>query len=175
MRNFASISEYVSFLETRFSATREAQKEGLRAVGEMVTHEAQDMIGEYQKAAGPFPEWAELSEATLQGGVSPEGHRYPGKVELGYAPPDNPLLRTGQMRGSIEWSASASEVVVGSHDPIAAFQEFGTHKIPPRPFIGLAMFRMAHEATDMAVKFIMSAFCGDPKPHVPPHPRSEAD
>src|SRR6185437_2002544 len=104
MREFANIQEFVRFLETRQEAVRVAQKEGLSAAGDLVLKETQDVIGHYQQAAGPFKAWEPLSEATLLGGVTPEGHHFPGKIELGYAPPDNPLLRTGHMRGSVEKS-----------------------------------------------------------------------
>lgn len=169
MREFATISAFVQFLETRQEAVRIAQKHGLDAAGEMIVHAAQATIGEYQDAAGPFKAWPELTEATLEGGVSAEGHYFPGKIELGYAPPDNPLLRTGHMRGSIEHAATESEVIVGTHDPVAADQEFGTVHIPARSFIGASTFRKAHEATDLAVKFIINAFAGWPRPHVPTH------
>jgi hypothetical protein len=167
MRNFASIASFVEFLETRVEATRHAQKEGLNAAGAMLVHEARATIGEYQDAAGPFPAWPELSEATLYGGVNEVGYHYPGKVELGYSPPDNPLLRTGQMRASIEHEASEAQVIFGTNDPVAVFQEFGTEKMPARSFIGATMYRHAHEVTGLAVKFIMAAFCGSPKPHGP--------
>lgn len=164
MRSFSSISSFVEFLETRREAVRIAQKDGLNAAGEMLVREAQATIGEYQDAADPFPAWPELSEATLEGGVNEVGYRYPGKVELGYAPPDNPLLRTGQLRGSIEHEATEAEVVVGTYDPVAEWQEFGTKDMPARSFIGATMFRHGHKATDLAVKFIMAALCSLPKP-----------
>lgn len=107
---------------------------------------AKGFIGHYQE------DWEPLAYATLYGGVSPEGHHYPGKVELGYAPPDNPLLRTGELRDSIEhWSAEMPDGAIGeigSHDLVALWQELGTARgIPPRPFLGLAMFHSQEPAT----------------------------
>jgi len=55
-----------------------------------------------------------------------------------------PLLRTGEMRDSIEIDAPHHEapgVVVGyvfSNNPIARYQEMGTEHIPPRPFLSTA-------------------------------------
>lgn len=167
MRKFASIPEFVEYLETRLEAVKLAQKEGLNAAGHMLVHEAQATIGHYQEEAGPFKAWAPLSEATLYGGVTAEGHKFLGKVELGYAPPDNPLLRTGHMRGSIEFEAEEHRLVLGTYDPIAYWQEFGDYKLPARSFIGAAMFRHGHAAADLVYRFVMCALGGFPKPPTP--------
>ena len=117
--------------------------------------EAKSYIGNYQEG------WAPLAESTLLGGTSPEGFRYPGKIELGYAPPDNPLLRTGQMRDSIEQAAASTGGgamgMIGSDDPVALWQEMGTKRgIPPRPFLALAMMKSQEPATVIFGEFAMS-------------------
>ena len=67
------------------------------------------------------------------------------KEELGYAPPDNPLLRTGDLRSSIEHRVTAvtplgsAAAIVGSTSEVARYQELGTQNIPPRAFIGRAV------------------------------------
>lgn len=167
MRKFDSIDQFVRFLETRVPAVRKAEHDGLAAAGDLVVEDARSKIGTYQERAGPFAEWKELAESTLYGGYNAEGRWFPGKVQMGYAPPDNPLLRTGALRASIEREVGHNEVVVGSHDPIAPEQEFGTHNIPPRSFIGAAMFQCAHEATHLVVHHIMNAFVGVPPPRRP--------
>ena len=99
---------------------------------EAMAKEAKEWIGFYH------PGWAPLAESTLEG-----WHGHPGKIELGYAPPDNPLLRTGDMRDSIQSQAElasyGAEGVIGSESKIALYQEMGTSKIPPRPFLGGVM------------------------------------
>jgi hypothetical protein len=93
-----------------------------------------------------FPEWRPLADSTLL-----------EKWELGYSPPDNPLLRTGQLRQSIGGKAGRALgygtehfATVYSTDPIMLEHEFGTHRngkehVPPRPVIGAAMAeRMDH-------------------------------
>ena len=106
-----------------------------------VSEEAKGFIGTYQDG------WAPLAESTLNGW---NGH--PGKIELGYAPPDNPLLREGTMRESIEGAAEKSMFgasgVVASKSLVALWQELGTVKIPPRPFLALAMSR-SYVAADL--------------------------
>ncbi len=106
-------------------------------------------IGEYQ------PGWPKLADSTLYGWGP-----FPGKIELGYAPPDNPLLREGDMRESIHGEAHAAalgaEGLVGSRDLVALWQECGTPRIPPRPFLGLAMSHSQAPATVIFGEFAIS-------------------
>lgn len=97
----------------------------------LVERTAKAKIGEYQAAVGPFPEWAPLAESTLA------DKQRKGFAELGH---DNPLLRTGDMRDSITHHATAQGFIVGSDSEVAGYQEFGTRTIPPRPFLGPAIF-----------------------------------
>ena len=46
-----------------------------------------------------------------------------------------PWLRSGTLRDSIGHEADDSEAVVGSSDPVAVFQEIGTERDRPRPFL----------------------------------------
>lgn len=85
-------------------------------------------IGEYQDAVGPYPEWAPLADSTME-----------DKERGGYAPPDNPLLRDGDLRESFQHERNGLEGVVGSTDPKMEFHEFGTVKMPPRPVVGPAL------------------------------------
>jgi HK97 gp10 family phage protein len=64
------------------------------------------------------------------------------------------LLETGAMRASIEWSTSHDglEGHVGSNSDIAVFQEMGTSRIPPRPFLAGALHHKAPEIVKMAGK-----------------------
>lgn len=104
-----------------------------------VQQEAKKQIGHYADAAGPFGAWAPLAETTLA-----------DKERAGYAPPDNPLLRSGDMRDSIEYTVLPLEAHVGSNDDKAVYQELGTHgpnpgadgyHVPPRSFLGSTAFR----------------------------------
>jgi hypothetical protein len=112
---------------------------------------AKEYIGNYQSG------WAPLAESTLNGW---NGH--PGKIELGYAPPDNPLLREGDMRESISGDAGlvpfGARGVVGSDSKIALYQEIGTIRIPPRPFLALAAMNGYDRASlifgDFALKLL---------------------
>jgi len=81
-------------------------------------------------------EWAPLSGATIEGFRHEYGFWIPGKRELGYSPPDyEPLLRSGQMRESIEGVADGLTGIIGSADKVMLYQEMGTpnarYPIPP--------------------------------------------
>lgn len=52
---------------------------------------------------------------------------------------DTPLLDTGALKDSIEHQVHGSEAWVGTNVPYAIFQELGTSRIPPRPFMGGAL------------------------------------
>lgn len=127
MREFRSLAAFASHLvELQASVALEAHK-GLKEVANAVTETAKGEIGHYQQAIGPFPKWADLAEGTKI-----------DRVQQGY-PADDPLLRSGELRDSIENEVSRLEAVVGSKSDIAVYQELGTDKIPPRPFLGPAV------------------------------------
>ena len=108
------------------------------AIGESVTHEAakagaqhianaaKDRIGEYQDATGPYPAWVNLAPATVL-----------DRIAKGFSP-DDPLLRSGELRDSIKVVAEGNVAGAVSDDMVALYQEMGTATIPPRPFLGPA-------------------------------------
>lgn len=48
--------------------------------------------------------------------------------------------------------------IIGSMLPVAAFQEFGTSTIPPRPFLGPAAFENREKIEGMLGETVMTAF-----------------
>lgn len=103
------------------------QESALEASGRRLQRAARGYIGDYQGAVGPFPAWAPLAEFTIQ-----------DRISQGFTP-DDPLLRTGEMRESIGYTVRGRVVDVGSNDWVAYWQEFGTPTIPARSFIGRAL------------------------------------
>jgi HK97 gp10 family phage protein len=100
-----------------------AEQAALSVAAQIVAAKAKSYIGTYHAR----PKWPQLTEATQE-----------QRSKQGYAP-NEPLLRTGALRDSIEWKVvSNHEAHVGSNNQIAVFQELGTSKIPPRPFLGPA-------------------------------------
>jgi phage gpG-like protein len=91
----------------------------------IIQQEAKRVIGTYEYG------WPRLKPSTI-------ARKVPG---------DTPLLETGEMRDSIEYSVSedGKEAFVGSNNPKAVWQELGTSRgIPPRSFLmGAAMHKEA--------------------------------
>lgn len=49
---------------------------------------------------------------------------------------ESPWLQTGDLCDSIGLQVDAATVVIGSNNPVAVYQEFGTHTTLPRAFLG---------------------------------------
>ena len=123
--NLAEFTNALKGAAERMPAAREA---GLRKAAEIVRDEAKALIGTEAEA------WAPLADSTVE---EKERLGFTGKVSS-----TDPLLRTGELPASIKVSEVTPEhAIVGTDDPIARYQEFGTDRIPPRPFIGTALHR----------------------------------
>jgi hypothetical protein len=177
VKEFASFGELAEFLRSRSGAATAEVHKGVRQAGEVIWMEARREIGTYQSSSGPFPAWPDLAETTLNGFTDEHGHHHPGKIELGYAPPDNPLLRTGELRDAIELATDFNGAVIGvpdrevgagtPEDPlrnigdVAVDQEFGTRKMPARSFLGRAAHKKAKEAVHIIAKALVRGLSGE--------------
>ena len=126
---------------------------------------AQKKFGVYQPQVGPFPAWQPLAESTvaekLRAGAEGDdpliGH-YQGPHE--YLSGNNIFDAKGQqneawptsLRRSIEIARHNPLLAeVGTNDPIGLYQELGTSRIPPRPFMRPAGYEEGQELErDMA-------------------------
>jgi phage gpG-like protein len=100
-----------------------AQEAALAVAAQIVAAKAKSYIGTYNAK----PTWSQLADSTQA-----------DRASKGFAP-NEPLLRTGELRDSIEWKVvSSHEAHVGSNNPKAVWMELGTSRIPPRPFLGPA-------------------------------------
>jgi phage gpG-like protein len=150
-----TFEQYAKFLR---GSVRRIEPEKVRALARLGDH-AQQLAVHY--IGHEMPEFAPLSEATMEGFVHPYGFRIPGKRELGYVGHESttdPLLRTGALRDSIRAESDDHRMVVGSNSQIAVYQELGTHNpltgdIPPRPFLALAL----RNSTDYAEEVFYEA------------------
>ena len=72
---------------------------------------------------------------------------------------DTPLLETGALRDSIEHNVDADgrDAYVGTDDPVAKYHEFGTSKIPARPFLSAAAMRQEDKIHTMIQRAISAA------------------
>jgi hypothetical protein len=100
---------------------------GMERVAKIVSAEARRELGTYQDAASPFAAWAELADATQE-----------DRSNQGFTPND-PGVRTGDMRDSIKHASDHESAVIGSDDDKMVWFELGTDKQPPRSVLGTAV------------------------------------
>lgn len=113
-----SLADFARDLARLTVAFELARHEALEEACEIVEQEAKRVIGTYDYG------WPQLAPATQA-----------DRVRQGFTPND-PLLRTGEMRDSITHHVAEGAGYVGSPSKIALYQELGTAKIPPRSFLG---------------------------------------
>jgi phage gpG-like protein len=104
---------------------RDKLADRLEEACKIVQEEAKRVIGTYEYG------WPRLKPETV--------------VRKGGA--DTPLLETGALRDSIEYTVDRDNLTawVGSDDPIAPYQELGTVTIPARSFLAGAAMRKEAE------------------------------
>jgi hypothetical protein len=137
MKSFNSFAGLAAALSTAAFGVEEVNHSLLEKAAVIIEKSAKDKIGEYQNEAGQFVAWAELAESTKQ-----------DRERQGYSEND-PGLRSGDMRDSIEHNANAHEAHVGSNDDNMVFFELGTVKQPPRSVLGGAAFEKAPEVVEL--------------------------
>jgi phage gpG-like protein len=159
MKTFGNIPSFVAFLAHAVEESHKAEEVALDRAAKVIETEAKAIVGHYQKETGPYAAWPELADATKE-----------ERVRRGYTEND-PLLRTGALRSSIERVVAGHTAHVGSNLDEAVFQELGTSRIPPRSFLGAAAFRKGEEAALAAGETIVAALTGEhPHPitsHIP--------
>jgi phage gpG-like protein len=109
-----------------FIAELPAIERDLHAAGPKILEQACKIIQKKAKSAiGKEHEmWAPLAESTIE-----------DKSRKGFPTP-KPLLRTGELRDSIEYVVhDEHNAAVGTDKDYAPFLEFGTSRIPPRSFL----------------------------------------
>ncbi|WP_039661532.1 MULTISPECIES: hypothetical protein [Pantoea] len=122
---------------------------GFRVIVKEIEETAKEEIGVYQPAYGPFEPWAPLAESTKA-----------DRIRQGYSE-DEPLLRSGELRDSIQSEVVGLAAIVGTKSEIGLWQEVGTEHIPPRPFIGPAYLRKIDplmESVGMAISQSFKAY-----------------
>ncbi len=140
-----SLSDFAAHLLGAEADIRAAQEAAVVRACKKVRTKARNLIGT------PQPEWPALKEATMA-----------DRVRQGF-PANEPLLRTGELRNSIQWAAPAWEdqtTCVGyvfSNSEVARYMEMGTVNIPPRPFIGLAAMGLELQIHEMMGKMVSHA------------------
>lgn len=117
MSETLSIPEFLITIVRVKGTLAEMHHSALECAGQIVETEAKRVIGTYDY------NWVELADATKE-----------DRVSQGF-PENEPLLRTGEMRDSIEHRVEGDTVHIGSDNDKAVWQELGTVTIPPRSFL----------------------------------------
>lgn len=120
---------------------RAAMEQGVVRGSRMMAKVSKNIIGHEQSS------WAPLAPATI----------------AQKAKGNTPLLETGEYKASITWEAPFWEGVnvcagwIGTNDPKAVWQEFGTARIPPRPVFGLVAMGRGEQAAQIVGASVASA------------------
>ncbi|MFG1388807.1 phage virion morphogenesis protein [Xanthobacter versatilis] len=134
---------FASFLGTMAMNMKTAEHEGLEKGCQIIEAEAKRVIGTYDYG------WKQLADVTKR-----------DRVANGF-PENEPLLRTGEMRDSIEHTVGKDEAQVGSNNDKALWQELGTSRgIPPRSFLGEAAARKAQEVVEAIGQSVVAHIAG---------------
>lgn len=148
--NFAELAEVI---QAQVLAIPAAVRGGVAAGAELIAQDARDRIGEYQDAVGDLPAWAPLSDATQA-----------DRVAKGFTA-DDPLLRSGKLRESIEVREVDEGAEIGVFDPamttIAAAMELGYWNartqtvVPPRSYLrGAATVKGEAAAAEISTRVV---------------------
>lgn len=144
-----SLAQFIGHIAASINHLKHAEHQAMEQACLLVENEAKREIGTYQSGAGPFVPWAELADSTKD-----------DRARKGF--PDNePLLRTGTLRDSIEHKVGDKEGCIGSDSPIAEYQELGTVHIPPRSFLGGAAVRKGPQVAQILGLSVVRALVGD--------------
>jgi phage gpG-like protein len=71
-----------------------------------------------------------------------------------------PWKQSGTLQDSIGVAAENGEAVIGSDDPVAVWQEHGTQRIPPRPFLAPVAALTAPQAASAVGAAVAAAIGG---------------
>lgn len=142
MTKLFSLLEFISVLP--------AIARDVEASGPKIVEQACKIVQKKAKAAiGKEHElWQPLAASTIA-----------DKAHHGFPTP-KPLLRTGEMRDSIEYTVDGNQGWVGSDLDIALYQEMGTTRIPPRSFLRSAAIASEEKIHRMAAATTVAALSG---------------
>ena len=143
-RTFFGLASFAKFLDVRTVEAALASLELAEAASFVLARNIMDMHGSN--------ELQDLAPATQT-----------ERVRLGYEP-NEPLFRDGSLlRDNVERHAFPGIAAVGSAEPVAAYQEFGTDRgIPPRPAFLIGLMKSEPEVVALQNEAIaaMAGFRG---------------
>lgn len=135
-----SPNSFAAFLAGAAFEIEHGKDKGLEKACVILETEAKRVIGTYDY------QWPQLAPSTQA-----------DRARKGF-PPNEPLLRTGELRDSIGHTVGHGEAWVGSNSKIAVYQELGTRTIPPRSFLSGAVSAKQEEVEKVFAGIVMTAF-----------------
>lgn len=138
VRKINSLNELASQLESKSWLFKEIMTEAVAKGAVKVQSTAKSKFGTYQAGVGGFPAWPELAESTIEAKARAGGGEDP---LIGHYLYKAGGRSGGQLRNSILVQLGGLEAAIGTNDKVAEYQEFGTSKIPPRPYLRPALYQ----------------------------------
>jgi len=149
IREFKSFSEFGLFLSAAMVEQVVDIHEGLEKAAKYIEEVAKGEFGEYQQSAGEFEAWQPLADSTMD-----------DRLRKGFTP-DDPLLRTGDVRDSIEHQVEGLQAEIGSNSEKLMWLELGTEKMPPRSTLGIAAVRSEPKILSILGAYTAKALLGN--------------
>ena len=142
------MTTFFSLLE--FVAQIPAIERDVQAAGPKIVEKACKIVqARAKRTIGTNKEmWAPLAASTIA-----------DKARKGYAIP-KPLLRTGELKDSIQYTARGLEGCVGSDLNKALYLEMGTSRMPPRSFLRSSAIVSEDKIRRMATATVVAALSG---------------
>lgn len=135
--NFNSFAAAGAFFGGLALETARGHHHALERAAVIVEGEAKRVIGTYEYG------WPQLADSTQK-----------DRVAKGFSAND-PLLRSGGLRDSVEHTTTDDRAYVGSDSQIAEWQELGTSKIPARSFLMSAAIHKEAEVRELLGREVM--------------------
>lgn len=148
MKSFGSLAHFAAHLVKLEADVAMAAHHGLKQVAREIEKTAKSKFGVYQQVISDFDAWEPLTEATQA-----------DRVRQGY-PPNEPLLRSGSLRNSVNHEVRGLDAAIGSKSDVMVHQELGTVKIPPRPVLGPAAIQNRRKIKKLLGQATASAMAG---------------
>lgn len=136
-RKINSLEELVIMMGEAVHLAPMEVKKGVTKAALKVQADAKTKFGHYQPEVGPFNAWAVLAEDTIKrkakagGGEDPLIGHYVGKRNAKWPT---------TLRESIDIEVRGLVGYVGTNNPLGPYHEFGTSRIPPRPYLRPALY-----------------------------------
>lgn len=146
MRAFPTIQNFVGFLGHVAAGISKAEHRGLDKAGALIEAEARKKIGLENEG------WAPLAPSTIERKTA-AGH-------VGRISATDPLFATGELRASLSHEVKDRAVYIGTPDHVGVYQEIGTSRIPPRPFLSAAAHEHGAQAAKLAGHEVALAVAG---------------